>query len=98
MRQGGIIMGFFGDLFKKQNGSYYEKRNRPRLSCAIPTEMMDPKGKLWGCKIVDMSENGFGIITTASLKLGSTLNILKPSIQTQVVWIKDNRAGLRAVR
>jgi hypothetical protein len=91
-------MGFLGNLFKKHDNSYYEKRDRARLSCSIPTEMLDPKGKIWSCKIVDMSENGFGISTSASLRLGSILNIIKPSIQTQVVWIRDNRAGLRAVR
>jgi hypothetical protein len=91
-------MSFFGNLFKKNKSSYSEKRYNPRLSCTIPTELMDPKGKLWGCKIVDMSENGFGIITAASLKLGSILTIIKPSIQTQVVWVRDNRAGLRALK
>jgi hypothetical protein len=59
--------------------------------------MRDSDGALWNCKIMDMSENGFGILTAASLQLGSTLNILNPNIQTEVVWVRDNRAGLRTL-
>jgi len=90
-------MGLFHNLFGKRR-SYYEKRIKPRLSCAISTEMVDSKGRTWSCKIVDMSESGFGIITSASLSLGSTLNIIKPGIQTEVVWVRENRAGLRALK
>jgi hypothetical protein len=91
-------MGIFGNLFSKKSVSYYEKRIKPRLNCAIPTELIDSRGRTWSCKIVDMSEGGFGIISTASLVTGSQLNMVKPSIQTQVVWVRENRAGLRAVK
>jgi hypothetical protein len=94
-----IDMGFLASLFKKREEAIIaEKRRRPRHLCAIPTELIDSAGKLWSCKIVDMSENGFGIITPASLKRGSALSIVKPSILAEVVWARENRAGLKAIK
>jgi hypothetical protein len=92
-------MGIFGSLFKKpQSDSYYEKRRRPRLSCAIATEMSDERGNTWSCKIVDMSESGFGIITSARLRMGNLVNISRPTVSTEVVWAAENKIGLRIVR
>jgi len=94
-------MSFLSSLFNKKKSdetSYYEKRTKPRHECAIPTELIDSAGKLWGCRIVDMSESGFGIITTASLARGSALSIVKPSILAEVVWARENKAGLRAIK
>lgn len=92
-------MSFLKSIFKKKEDmTYYEKRLKARHACAIPTELMDSAGKLWSCKIVDMSESGFGIITPASLKRGSSLNIVKPSIVAEVVWARENKAGLRAIK
>jgi hypothetical protein len=92
-------MGFLTSLFsKKEDLSYYEKRLKARHACTIPTELIDSAGKLWSCKIVDMSETGFGILTPASLKRGSSLSIVKPTIMAEVVWARENRAGLRAIK
>ena len=92
-------MSFLTSFFKKKEDfAYYEKRRKPRHVCAIPTELIDSAGKLWSCKIVDMSENGFGINTTAMLKKGTALSIVKPTIMAEVVWSTENRAGLRAIK
>jgi hypothetical protein len=92
-------MGIFKSLFKRQqSNTYYEKRHRPRLNCVIPTEFTDVTGNTWSCNIVDMSESGFGITTSAKLRMGNTVNITRPSVLTKVVWAGDNKAGLRIVR
>ncbi len=92
-------MGIFASIFKKQTfDTNYEKRLRPRHACAIPTELTDAAGKTWSCRIVDMSETGFGIISPASLESGSIMNIVKPYIVAEVVWARENKAGLRAVK
>ena len=92
-------MGILGSLFKKQQpDSFYEKRRRPRLNCAIATEFTDVKGSTWSCKIVDMSESGFAITTSASLHMGNEVNIVRPSVSAEVVWAADNKVGLRIVK
>ena len=92
-------MGILNALFKKRiANTHHEKRGKPRYTCAIPTELMDAAGRIWGCRIVDISETGFSIVSPASLNKGSIMNILKPSIVAEVVWAHDNKAGLRAVR
>ena len=92
-------MGIWGSLFKKrQQDAYCEKRRQPRLKCAVVTEFADPKGNTWSCKIVDMSESGFGIATGARLTTGSVVNCIQPSVEAKVVWVGDNNAGLRIIR
>jgi hypothetical protein len=92
-------VGIFARFFRKQQGdSFYEKRHRPRLSCSITTELSDPKGDIWICKIVDMSESGFGISTGARLRMGHEVNIIRPSVEARVVWAADNKAGLSIIR
>lgn len=92
-------MGIFGNLFKKETeASFREMRVRPRLYCAIPTEFIDARGNTWSCKIVDMSESGFGIRTCAQLKMGNSVNIIRPCVEAEVVWARNNRAGLRIVK
>jgi hypothetical protein len=92
-------MGIWGSLSnKRKEDAYSEKRRRPRLRCTVITEFADPRGNTWSCKIVDMSESGFGIATGARLARGSTVNIIRPSVEAKVVWVEDNKAGLRIVR
>jgi hypothetical protein len=92
-------MGIFSTLFKKpQSDTYYEKRRRPRLNCAIATEMSDERGNTWSCKIVDMSENGFRIVTNARLRMGNAVNIIRPAVSAEVVWAMDSKAGLRILK
>jgi hypothetical protein len=62
------------------------------------TEFADPRGNTWSCKIVDMSETGFGVATGARLTAASTVNFIHPSVEAKVVWVGDNKAGLRIIR
>ena len=97
--QMGGDMGIIKSLFKtRQPDTYYEKRRRPRLNCSIATEFTDAKGYKWSCKIVDMSESGFAITTSAKLGLGHVVNITRPCVSTEVVWATDSKAGLRIAR
>jgi len=92
-------MAIWGKFFKKhEEEALSEKRRRPRLVCAVVTEFADPAGKTWSCKIVDMSENGLGLATSAHLTKGSTVNIIRPSIEAKVVWVGDEKAGLSIIR
>ncbi len=92
-------MGIWGSFFKKrQEHIYCEKRRRPRRRCAVVTEFADPRGNIWSCEILDASESGFGISTSAWLTMGHTVNIIRPSAEAKVVWVGDNKAGLRILR
>ncbi len=92
-------MGFFRRLFgRPKSDSFSEKRLKPRLSCAISTELSDAWGNTWNCKIIDMSEGGLGITTSARLRMGSLVKIIKPAVSTEVVWALENKAGLRIVK
>jgi hypothetical protein len=94
-------MSFLSALFgsrKTEDMIYYDKRCEPRYPYTITTELMDSGRKLWSCKIVDMSERGLGISTRAPLKVGSSLNIVKPNIVAEVLWAKDHRAGLKPIK
>ncbi len=68
------------------------------MSCAIATEFSDAVGNTWSCKIVDISENGLGITTSARLRMGHPVNIIRPAVAAEVVWAAENKAGLRIVR
>jgi hypothetical protein len=56
---------------------------------------MVPWGDRWSCKIVDMSERGFGIVTSVKLRKGDMVNIATPEAKAKVVWMDKNRVGLR---
>ena len=92
-------MGILSNLFRRpQSDTYSEKRLRPRFSCAITTDCSDSRGNTWNCKIMDMSESGFGITTVARLSMGTLVNIVRPEVATKVVWATENKAGLRILR
>jgi hypothetical protein len=91
-------MSFISSLFgsrKTEEMTYRKNRRKQRHGCDISTELMDSAGRLWSCRIVDMSETGFGIKTTAPLSAGNCLNIIRPSIQAEVVWSRGDRSGLK---
>jgi hypothetical protein len=71
-----------------------EDRVWPRLQCDLVTECI-AFGRRWPCKIVDLSERGFGIISGVKLRIGDTVNIADPSAKAQVVWAENGRAGLK---
>ena len=72
-----------------------EARSRSRLKCEVATEISVPWGDRWDCKIVDMSERGFGIITSAKLRKGDIVDVQSPAAKAKVIWISDSRVGLR---
>lgn len=72
-----------------------EARSRSRLKCDVATEISVPWGDRWDCKIVDMSERGFGIVTSAKLRKGDIVDVESPTAKAKVIWIRDSRVGLR---
>jgi hypothetical protein len=64
------------------------------MICDFGTELFDASGNKWTCTIVDMSGNGFGIITDAKLMKGDMVSIVDPMTKARVVWIDKDRAGL----
>ena len=72
-----------------------EARSRSRLKCEVATEISVPWGDRWDCKIVDMSERGFGIITSAKLRKGDIVDVQSPTAKAKVIWTSDRRVGLR---
>jgi hypothetical protein len=90
-----LLESLFG---KQQEVSYSEKRHRKRIRCAVVTELADKRGETWSCKIVDMSESGLGILTSARLIMGTTVNLFRPSVEAEVVWAGENKAGLKIIR
>ena len=72
-----------------------EARSRSRLKCDLATEISVPWGDRWDCKIVDMSERGFGIITSAKLRKGDVVDVESPTAKAKVIWTRDNRVGLK---
>jgi hypothetical protein len=45
-----------------------------------------------------MSESGLKVSTNAQLATGNTVNLIRPSAEAKVVWVEDNKAGLRIIR
>jgi len=74
--------------------SYDDARFWPRMMCDFVTELHDAAGNKYICNVVDMSGNGFGIITDAKLMRGDLVNIVEPMTKARVVWIDKDRAGL----
>lgn len=92
-------MSFLENFFRKRREvSYSEKRHYERIRCAVVTELADARGENWSCKIVDMSESGLGISTSARLMIGATVKIFRPSVMAEVVWAGEDKAGLRVIK
>ena len=89
-----LLESLFG---KQQQISFSEKRYRKRIRCAVVTGLADKRGEKWSCKIVDVSESGLGILTSARLVMGTTVNLFRPSVEAEVVWTGENKAGLRII-
>jgi hypothetical protein len=70
-----------------------EDRAWPRFDCEITTELI-VSGKRWPCKIIDMGEMSFGIITSLKLHKGDIVEIADPRTKAQAVWAENGRAGL----
>jgi hypothetical protein len=75
---------------------YMENRMWPRIKCDIDaycTIFMDQ----WPCKIIDLSERGMGIEPKGKLYMGSIITISDPRVRAKVVWMKNDRAGLKII-
>jgi hypothetical protein len=71
-----------------------EQRFWQRLNCKYITECRDLRGNQWACKIVDISGNGLGIVSSAVLREGEKISIANPRTEAVVVWATKGRAGL----
>ena len=89
-------MRFFeSQIRQRRDKSYDEERFWPRFKCNLPSEFSDDTGNKRGCRIVDMSESGIAIVTDVKLKRGNSVSIEYPPIKGEVVWVRNNKAGLR---
>ena len=92
-------MSMWDTFFKRHHKDFScEKRHRSRRRCTVAAEFTDLKGNVWNCEIVDMSESGLSVATSAQLAMGNTVNIIRPSVEAKVVWVEDNKAGLSIIR
>ena len=73
-----------------------ENRMWPRLKCDIDTYCAAFPDQ-WSCKIVDLSERGMGIVSSTKLFKGAMVNVMDPRAKAKVIWMKDNRAGLKII-
>ncbi|MGO9377477.1 MAG: PilZ domain-containing protein [Dissulfurispiraceae bacterium] len=88
-------MRFFeSKINQRRDDTYDEERFWPRFKCKLTTQFSDDTGTKWECDIIDISESGFGIMTSAKLKKGKTLSIVDPMVKARVVWVRNNMAGL----
>jgi hypothetical protein len=71
-----------------------ETRRWPRIKCNYTTECSNAFGHRWTCNIVDLSERGLGLVSSAKLRQGETVHIADPKTKARVVWVEENRAGL----
>lgn len=76
--------------------SVVETRMWARSKCDYTTDCSE-RGERWSCRIVDLSERGLGIISARKLSRGAVVNIAEPRTKAQVVWVEENRAGLRII-
>ncbi len=83
-----------GDDMGKENSQNYS-RSLPRSKCSFPTEISVAWGDKWACKIIDMSEGGIGIITSGHFRRGDKVQIADPEVKACVIWIQDDRVGLK---
>jgi hypothetical protein len=73
-----------------------DKRKWPRTKCDFKTKYYNSFMSRFHCKIVDMSQYGFGIVG-ARLPKGAVIKFSDPWAKAKVVWSKDDRAGLKVV-
>jgi hypothetical protein len=73
-----------------------EKRIYPRMNCSLDTQLTAFTYQ-WPCKIVDISEVGFGVVLTMNLSRGVIVHLADPMVNARVVWSRHNRAGLEII-
>jgi hypothetical protein len=72
-----------------------ESRLWPRIKCNYTTECADESGNRWACRVVDLSYRGLGIVSSARMHEGDTVNIADPRTRANVIWVEESRAGLK---
>jgi|WetSurMetagenome_2_1015567.scaffolds.fasta_scaffold00798_4 hypothetical protein len=73
-----------------------ENRVCSRFKCEVATYCFSSEER-WTCKIVDLSERGLGIVSASMLNEGTMVNFTDPETRAKVIWVEENRAGLRII-
>jgi hypothetical protein len=74
-----------------------EKRIYPRMKCDLDAKYTTLTSQ-FPCKIVDYSQWGLGIaLTLKNLPKGAVVNFIDPMTKAEVVWSKDDKAGLKLI-
>jgi hypothetical protein len=71
-----------------------ENRRWFRTKCDIETRC-DSVREQWPCKVVDVSQDGLGIVSTRKLSAGEVISLHEPRAIAEVVWSEGGRAGLK---
>jgi hypothetical protein len=79
---------------EEQQSKTVEHRKWFRKKCDIETHCEALQDK-WPCKVVDVSEDGLGIVSACNLSTGDVISIHDPMAVAEVVWAEGNRAGLK---
>ncbi len=88
-------MRFFeSGISQRWDDPYDEERFWPRFKCKVNTQISDDSGAKWDCDIIDVSESGVCIVTSARLKRGKMVSIAEPMMKAGVVWVRNDKAGL----
>jgi hypothetical protein len=81
---------------RMEQASVVENRMWSRLKCKIATQCFSSEDR-WSCIIVDLSERGLGIVSSAALKEEVVVNFNDPVTRAKVVWVAENSAGLKVI-
>ena len=88
---------FLNSSRKSKQDFYCEKRKRQRVKCTSEAKFIYTNQSIYSCKIVDMSESGVAISSSADLEVGGILNFIRPAMEVEVIWTLENKAGLKIV-
>src|ERR1700690_3191207 len=87
-------MGILGNRSRSRKQDFYrEKRRSERTKCAAAAKLADASQSKRSFTIVDISESGVGIASSANLEVGNILHFTRPAMEAEVVWAADNKAG-----
>ncbi len=72
-----------------------KNRKNRLLGVAMTTEFETRGGLIFGCRILNWSEEGACISVGQKLNVGETIKLLSPSFYARVMWYSENKAGLK---
>jgi len=81
---------------EKEELKTVENRRWFRTKCDIETCCESFRDQ-WPCKIVDLSDEGLGIVSTRALAAGDVVKFHEPRAVAEVVWSEGHRAGLKMI-